>query len=126
MAHAAGVIHRDIKPSNLFLPGGSVEAVKVVDFGIARTKDSTWTKTGLMLGTPSYMAPEQACGEREIDSRADLFGLACVAFECLTGQCAFAGSQVFNVLRKILLEEAPSLSISFRPFRRSSTRWSSR
>jgi serine/threonine protein kinase len=110
VAHTAGIVHRDIKPSNLFLPGGSIEAVKVVDFGIARIKDSTWTKTGLMLGTPAYMAPEQACGEREIDARADLFGLGCVAFECVTGRCAFGGTQVFTVLRRILLEEAPSLA----------------
>jgi serine/threonine protein kinase len=111
-AHAAGVIHRDLKPGNLFLPNGSVEAVKVVDFGVARIKDSTWTKTGLMLGTPAYMSPEQAYGQREIDARADLFGLGCVAFECVTGRSAFGDKQVFAVLRKILLEEAPSLADS--------------
>jgi serine/threonine protein kinase len=108
VAHAADIVHRDMKPSNLFLPGGSVDAVKLVDFGIARLKDSTWTKTGLMLGTPAYMSPEQAYGQRDVDARADLFGLGCVAFECLTGRSAFGGKQVFAVLRKILLEEAPS------------------
>jgi eukaryotic-like serine/threonine-protein kinase len=109
-AHGAGIVHRDIKPSNLFLPNGSIEAVKIVDFGVAHVKDSTWTKTGLMLGTPAYMSPEQASGERHVDARADLFALGCVAFECATGRSAFGGKQVFAVLRRILLEEAPSLS----------------
>ena len=72
---------------------------------MARVVDSTWTKTGLMLGTPSYMSPEQAFGQREIDARSDLFGLGCVAYECVSGRRAFEGKQVFAVLRSILLEE---------------------
>ncbi len=110
VAHARGIVHRDIKPSNLFLPGGSIEAVKLVDFGVARIKNwtGTWTRNGWMLGTPAYMAPEQVRGDREIDAGADLFSLGCVAFECLTGRCPFGGVQVLAVLRSIMQDEAPS------------------
>jgi len=110
-AHARGIVHRDIKPSNLFLPAGSTEQVKVVDFGIARVKDwtGTWTRNGWILGTPAYMAPEIARGEPAIDARADLFSLGCVAFECLTGRCPFGGTQVMAVLRSVLNDEAPSV-----------------
>ena len=110
-AHAQGIVHRDIKPSNLFLPQGSVDEVKVVDFGVARIKDwtGTWTRNGWMLGTPAYMAPERARGDREIDARADLFSLGCVAFECLTGRCPFVGAQVMAVLRSILNDDPPSV-----------------
>src|SRR6202011_2508611 len=88
VAHERGVIHRDIKPENLFLPGGRVEEVKVIDFGIARfgRSPSLITGVGIMVGTPRYMAPEQARGNREIDARADVFALGCVLYECLTGQ----------------------------------------
>jgi hypothetical protein len=111
-AHARGVIHRDVKPSNLFLVGGRVEDVKVLDFGIARLLFTlqTFTRTGGFLGTPGYMAPEQARGEGErIDPRADVFSLGAVLFECLTGQPAFEGSSVVALLAKLLLEEAPRL-----------------
>jgi len=111
-AHSHGIVHRDIKPGNLFLPGGSLKAVKVVDFGVAKIKDftGTWTKNGWMLGTPAYMAPEQVRGERNIDARVDLFALACVAFECATGRLAFGGGQVLASLRSILHDEAPHLA----------------
>jgi hypothetical protein len=108
-AHARGVVHRDIKPSNLFLVGGAVEGVKVIDFGIARaTGGPRPTRTGVLMGTPGYMAPEQASrGARELDARADVFALGCVLFECLTGRAAFAGDDLLAVLAKILLDEAP-------------------
>jgi tetratricopeptide (TPR) repeat protein/predicted Ser/Thr protein kinase len=111
-AHGLGVIHRDIKPSNLFLVGGSVEHVKVLDFGIARlsTGGPQSTQTGAMLGTPGYMAPEQARGLRTIDGRADLFSLGCVLFECLTGFAPFAAEHPLAVLAKILLDDPPRLS----------------
>jgi len=110
-AHARGVLHRDVKPSNLFLVDGDVDRVKVLDFGVARHSGATSrrgaTVTGVVLGTPGYMAPEQARGDTSIDASADVFALGCVAFECMTGQPAFAGAHVMAILAKILLEEAP-------------------
>ena len=108
-AHQRGVIHRDIKPSNLFLPGHDLDRVRILDFGVARFSYETHaaTRSGTLLGTPGYMAPEQARGDREIDARVDVFALGCVLFECLTGRPAFKGEHVMAVLAKILLEEAP-------------------
>jgi len=108
-AHAMGVVHRDIKPNNVFLPGGRVEEARLLDFGIARPLIATraLTRTGTVLGTPGYMAPEQARGEREIDARADVFSFGALLFECLTGKPAFSGSHVMAVLAKLLLEDPP-------------------
>jgi len=104
--HARGVVHRDIKPSNLFLMGGSAERVKLIDFGLARLPAATHvTRSGVAMGTPGYLAPEQARGEREIGPQADVFALGAVLFECLTGQPAFAGANVMAVLGKLLLDE---------------------
>ena len=110
-AHDRGVIHRDIKPSNVYLPDCDLERVKVLDFGVARLTDATrmQTKTGVMIGTPGYMAPEQVRGDRAVDARADVFAIACVLFECLTGRTAFTGENVLAVLAKILLEDVPRL-----------------
>ena len=78
VAHARGIVHRDIKPSNLFLEGGELARVKVLDFGVARLENNVnATRTGTALGTPGYMAPEQARGERFVDA-ADVFALGCV------------------------------------------------
>ena len=110
VAHARGVIHRDLKPSNLFLPAGSLERVKVLDFGIAKPADalrSSKARAGAMVGTPGYMAPEQARGEDDVDTRADIFALGCVAFECLTGRRAFEGEHAMAVFAQILLEDVP-------------------
>ncbi len=111
-AHALDLLHRDVKPSNLFLVGGDVGQVKLIDFGIARLAHETMklTMTGQTLGTPSYMAPEQARGDRTLDPSADVFSLGCVLFECLAGRPAFAGSHAIAVLAKILIEEAPRLA----------------
>ncbi|WP_437939238.1 serine/threonine-protein kinase [Sorangium sp. So ce341] len=109
-AHARRIVHRDVKPSNLFLVDGSVEQVKVLDFGIARLPAATTrlTQTGTVLGTPGYMAPEQARGEQaRLDARADVFSLGCVLFECLTGVPAFHGQHVMALLAKLLLEDSP-------------------
>jgi tetratricopeptide (TPR) repeat protein len=108
-AHARGVVHRDIKPGNLYLPGGAVERCKILDFGIARTGRDvlTATATGMMMGTPGYMAPEQARGDPDLDARTDVFALGCVLFECLTGKPAFVGEHVMALLAKILLDETP-------------------
>ena len=109
-AHARGVIHRDVKPSNLFLVGGAVTDVRVLDFGAARVADtiSDLTRSGTLLGTPGYMAPEQARGEHErIDASADVYSLGAVLFHCLTGQAPFSGAHVMEVLAQVLLSGPP-------------------
>ncbi|MDI1429477.1 serine/threonine-protein kinase [Polyangium sorediatum] len=109
-AHARGVVHRDIKPSNVFLVDGALEHVKLLDFGLARMGLSPrFTRTGVVLGTPSYMAPEQARGAPSLDARVDVFALGAVLFECLAGRPAFAGEHVMAILAKVLLEEPPLL-----------------
>ncbi|MGK3994274.1 serine/threonine-protein kinase [Sorangium sp. So ce1024] len=109
VAHARGVIHRDIKPQNLFLPGGDLDQVKIVDFGLVHLHDATYalTRTGQTLGTPSFMPPEQVTGEQEIDPRADLYSLGCVLFMCLTGRPPFAAAQLVATLAKVVFDEAP-------------------
>lgn len=89
-AHAAGVVHRDIKPGNIFLCDDDDYRVKVLDFGIAKTvglanTDQHNTATGMIVGTPGYMSPEQALGRADLDGRSDLFSLGVVAWRCLTG-----------------------------------------
>lgn len=109
--HAAGLLHRDIKPGNLFLPGGEVERVKLLDFGLARrdTEAFSLTQTGVLIGTPGYMAPEQARGHRNTGPRGDIFSLGCVLYKCLSGQAPFDGSNLIAVMTKVILEEAPPL-----------------
>ena len=111
MAHARGIVHRDINPRNLFLVGGNVRDVKVLDFGIARPLRATFgmTMPGVYMGTPGYMAPEQARGNEEIDARADVFALGCVLYECLTGVPAFSADNLMALLGKVLFEDAPRL-----------------
>jgi Tol biopolymer transport system component len=110
-AHAKGLIHRDIKPANILLEEGDAVGprkphVKITDFGLARAvEDVKLTQTGLVAGTPLYMAPEQARGE-PVDHRADLFGLGCVLYACCTGRPPFGGSTPFLVLKSVT-EEAP-------------------
>jgi hypothetical protein len=109
-AHAAGIVHRDLKPANLFLVGDEPR-VKVLDFGIARRARpdaTTLTTTGTVLGTPYYMAPEQARGGPEIDPRIDVYALGCVLYESLTGARPFEHESVVAVLAAVLLEQAPS------------------
>jgi eukaryotic-like serine/threonine-protein kinase len=109
--HDKNVVHRDIKPSNVFLPNKLVDQAKVLDLGVARLLHGARhsTRSGVMVGTPGYMAPEQARGGKELDARADIFSLACVLYECLAGRPAFAGDNVAALLAKILLESPPSL-----------------
>ncbi len=109
-AHRAGVIHRDIKPANIFLQEGNPARPKLLDFGIARSNSSPrLTKHGEALGTPAYMAPEQARGAT-VTSAADVFSLGCVLFECLAGKPPFWAEHPLAVMAKILLEAAPKLS----------------
>jgi len=111
VAHSRGIVHRDVNPRNLFLVGGDVHQVKVLDFGIARPLRATFgmTMPGVYLGTPGYMAPEQARGNEDIDARADVFALGCVLYECLTGQAAFKAENLLALLGKVLFEDAPRL-----------------
>jgi tetratricopeptide (TPR) repeat protein len=110
-AHARGIVHRDLKPSNLFLPEGRIEHVKVLDFGIAQKDGRTQlTHTGTIIGTPGYMAPEQARTHGAVDARADVFALGCVLFQCLTGTPAFEGETAIAILAQILFSEAPRVS----------------
>ncbi|HUQ40898.1 MAG TPA: serine/threonine-protein kinase, partial [Candidatus Limnocylindrales bacterium] len=106
-AHRRGVLHRDLKPMNLFLAGKDLARVKVLDFGIARHihHAGQLTNTGVIMGTPGYMAPEQVRGETNLDARTDVFALGCVLYRCLTGQPAFAGEASLAVLAKILVED---------------------
>jgi eukaryotic-like serine/threonine-protein kinase len=112
-AHASGLVHRDIKPANIHvgLVGLRHDFVKVLDFGLVKSlagatgQDSLATAAGLTPGTPAYMAPEMASGEK-VDGRADIYALGCVAYYLLTGQLVFQGTNTFQVLAKHL-QEAP-------------------
>jgi serine/threonine protein kinase/tetratricopeptide (TPR) repeat protein len=110
-AHAHGVIHRDIKPENILLESG--HAV-VADFGIARAVDQAGgdrlTGTGVALGTPAYMSPEQAAGSKDLDGRSDLYALGCVLYEMLAGQPPFTGPTVESLVHQHLAAEPPHIT----------------
>ncbi|WP_437757270.1 protein kinase domain-containing protein [Sorangium sp. So ce1389] len=136
--HERGIVHRDVTPGNIFLPGGAVESAKIVDFGIARSGadlagaglagagadlaarprgagvprrgERAGARGGVTLGTPGYMAPEQARGDARVDARADVFSLGCVIWHCLIGRPPFAGDQVMAILAKAALVGPPRLS----------------
>ena len=102
-AHARGVVHRDVKPRNILLERGALEAPRLIDFGIARAEGEVeLTSTGAFLGTPGYLAPEQARGVREIDARADVFALGAVLFRCLTGERPFEGDDAASLMMEML------------------------
>lgn len=110
-AHEKGIVHRDLKPQNIFLERSSLEEPKILDFGIAHCDgQSRITQTGTVIGTPSYMAPEQARSSGDVDAAADVFSLGCVLFECLTGAPPFRAEHMIAVLAKIMFEEAPRVS----------------
>ena len=106
-AHALGIVHRDIKPENIAVHSEGAEKVKVLDFGIAKVKEDlassvsiSLTQTGMAIGTPAYMSPEQALGKRgeELDGRSDIYSLGVVMYECLTGKKPIAGDTPMQVL----------------------------
>ena len=111
-AHRKGIVHRDIKPENILLEDG--HAI-VADFGIARAVQAdgggALTKTGMSLGTPTYMSPEQAFAEKDIDGRSDMYSLACVLFEMLTGEPPFTGSNAQAIMARHSMSEVPSMQI---------------
>jgi eukaryotic-like serine/threonine-protein kinase len=116
-AHAAGVIHRDIKPANIFLcPGRSTESgeldvsPKLVDFGVAANGDIRITRTGDVVGTPAYMAPEQARGDAQIDVRCDIYSLGATLFELIAGRPPHVGPTVIATLARLVTTPAPRLS----------------
>lgn len=110
-AHDRGIVHRDVKPSNIFLPAGHAGRCKLLDFGIAHWfSGSRLTGTGMQLGTPSYMSPEQIQGFRDIGPAADVFALGCVFFECLGGQQAYPGNDPVAVFYSILSRPPPDIA----------------
>ncbi len=106
-AHRQNVVHRDIKPANIMYELDS-DTVKVTDFGIARITDSSKTKTGLVLGTPSFMSPEQIAGKK-VDGRSDLYSLGVMLFQMLAGVLPFRGDSMAELMYKIANEEAPDV-----------------
>lgn len=107
-AHRNGVIHRDVKPANVVVTGQR-GMVKLTDFGIAHLASSERTQSGLMLGSPRYMSPEQAMG-REIDGRSDIFSLGALLYEMLSGKYAFDGDSLPSILYRVVNENPPALS----------------
>jgi serine/threonine protein kinase/tetratricopeptide (TPR) repeat protein len=114
--HTRGIVHRDLKPSNVFL---TPHGVKLLDFGLARPTDpdllrslgevTELTRTGMVMGTPKYMAPEQVTGDA-VDARSDLFAVGAILFEMLAGRPAFSGRNVVEVLHATLYEQPPALT----------------
>ena len=106
-AHQQNVVHRDIKPANIMYEPES-DIVKITDFGIARITDSSKTKTGMVLGTPSYMSPEQLAGKK-VDGRSDLFSLGVMLYQMLCGALPFKAESMASLMFKITNEEAPDI-----------------
>jgi serine/threonine protein kinase len=115
-AHAAGIVHRDLKPANVFIQrekAGRTDYVKIIDFGISKFQnlggDEAKTRTGLIIGTPLYMSPEQARGLSEADSRADLYAVGVILYESVTGRVPFTGASATDLLFQIALSTPPPI-----------------
>jgi len=114
--HAAGYVHRDIKPEHVLLdrtPGGDL-SVFLLDFGVCASAtaphDERERERGRVFGTPSYVSPEQAAGDPDVDGRADIYGLGVLMYECLSGRVPFSANTISNLLRRIIREDAPPIS----------------
>src|SRR5262249_10930048 len=110
-AHEQGMVHRDLKPANLFLT--TEGAVKVLDFGLARLAQRAQeggTVSGMVVGTPDYLAPEQANDARNADIRADIYSLGCTLYQLLSGQVPFPGGGLLDRLRRHAEEPPPALA----------------
>src|SRR5262245_21001772 len=115
-AHAKGIVHRDVKPENVYLvKRGDADFIKVVDFGISKAvkqgqgdeaPEYRLTHTGLLLGTPLYMSPEQARGEEDLDHRVDIWALGVMLYECLTGEVPFRANNYLGIISQVLTHEA--------------------
>jgi serine/threonine protein kinase len=115
-AHSKNIVHRDVKPENVLIERATGRGL-VTDFGIARAIEraadiSTLTSTGLTLGTPTYMSPEQAAGELDIDGRSDVYSLGCVLHELVTGTPPFVGKNMRAIIAQHMTEPAPRLRIA--------------
>jgi len=114
-AHEAGIVHRDLKPANVFIvKNEDAELAKVLDFGVAKdtqrgddAASTALTQSGAVVGTPCYMSPEQATGERDIDFRSDLWSLGVIAFECITGERPFSGETLGSLVLQICSKPLP-------------------
>jgi serine/threonine-protein kinase len=106
-AHQGGVVHRDIKPTNLFVQRDG--CLKILDFGLARLQTSTLTASGQIMGTPDFMSPEQAAGEK-VDARSDIFSASAVAYLILAGRAPFTGPDLRRTLNALLTEDAPPIN----------------
>ncbi|MBK7395056.1 MAG: protein kinase [Myxococcales bacterium] len=121
-AHAAGIVHRDLKPDNIFLVNepGAPSSIKVLDFGIAKVAASETatgatgglTGTGMMLGTPYYMSPEQIFGDKDIDHRADIWALGVIFFECLSGERPTQADNIGQIIKMVTMESLPDLAVA--------------
>ncbi len=119
-AHALNIVHRDMKPENVFVvrPHGYLPLVKLLDFGMCRRKaeepldDGTLTRVGTVVGTPEYMAPEQASGKRDFDLRIDLYAVGVMLYEALSGKRAFSGANARAVLVSVLTRSLPSVRLA--------------
>ncbi len=112
-AHESGIVHRDLKPDNVFICNDEPEFAKVLDFGVAKvthgelsTAVGSRTQTGMMIGTPYYMSPEQTQA-KEVDARADLWGIAVIAYECLVGRKPFTGDSFGELVIAICTKPVP-------------------
>jgi serine/threonine-protein kinase len=111
-AHSAGIVHRDLKPDNIFVTNDDDRVhVKILDFGVAKATgqaiENSNTKTGAMLGTPYYMSPEQAQGIKSVDARSDLWSVAVIVYQCLTGKLPFESEALGDLLVKIIVQPIP-------------------